>query len=594
MEQNGNQTPKEKPVDRKKFIAAGVLTAMAMAGLSQNTSNQNEDEKSSAKTKEAKLDVLKRPEVLKNDEKETSFDSEKIQFRRNEKTISEFEDIKTTAKKNLQITKDNELFNELSTRFRRIEKNIKTSSFKQFDEYVYLHIEPLLDQAANLLERGIKDRAEFGDTVIKQLSLAIELNQYWDLDEIHHREEQAGFYEIDAFVANTEFIAENLNLINTQNNKQFLQFILNRRFEHAGLNKLNAEYQKAAWVTGLVSAAFGGQTFTGYVEHTFDSIRKSVALHLQDSAFATKWHDFNVQFDLLQLQLSSFNPQIEFSRNKLLGLKRKSQWQNKDSGFRKERTLVARKYMDIKTKSATDEDGILNYGKRLDSLETRFENDFGEAYSRLTKVAQGASLVYGYNEMILPKYEDDPIQFFDNCLIWARHLINWLIRFNRKDQSFILPISIRNLMSKNEWVESCKKGIWNFNISDQFFSDQFHVRLRGLSVFPHGLKNNSLNGIVGANIKAPLKSYCKHLNGDVKDLDQSMLPTCKLGRVGERDFIRAPEVVGTTSLHNASPFGDWMINLYTPYRKFGKDSKDDDPDIDMKDLFIDLHISVRT
>src|SRR5688572_7244911 len=124
-----------------------------------------------------------------------------------------------------------------------------------------------------------------------------------------------------------------------------------------------------------------------------------------------------------------------------------------------------------KTKCASDENGVLNYGKRLTSLESRFLNDFSYAYARLEKIALGASLVYGYDEMKLPRYEDDQIQFFDNCLIWDQTTNNWLIKFNRRDQSYILPISIKSLMTKKEWSESCKIGIWNFKLSENLFLD---------------------------------------------------------------------------------------------------------------------------
>lgn len=45
------------------------------------------------------------------------------------------------------------------------------------------------------------------------------------------------------------------------------------------------------------------------------------------------------------------------------------------------------------------------------------------------------------------------------------------------------------------------------------------------------------------------------------ELDQSRVPRVRIGRVQREDSRRSPDVVGTVSLQNVSPLGQWQVAI---------------------------------
>jgi hypothetical protein len=172
----------------------------------------------------------------------------------------------------------------------------------------------------------------------------------------------------------------------------------------------------------------------------------------------------------------------------------------------------------------------------------------------------------------------------DAVVLWVREAINWLVRFSRLDQNYVLPISLKNL-KKKKLAERKESDNWNFTITEDLLPNQRHVRLRGIGAAV--VKEDGAKGLWQMEIIPPRNSVMRHLSGTKVDLDQTQIPQCYLGRVVDRNSFRDAEVSGINALHNASPFGAWTLAM-SHQSTYGMKSSS------LDDVQIDLHLAVRT
>src|SRR5262249_27192945 len=62
--------------------------------------------------------------------------------------------------------------------------------------FVYLHVEPLLDQAADLLDRAASNRATYDQLASEMMTQILELKEALELEEIREQEEKDGAYSV--------------------------------------------------------------------------------------------------------------------------------------------------------------------------------------------------------------------------------------------------------------------------------------------------------------------------------------------------------------------------------------------------------------
>ena len=143
-------------------------------------------------------------------------------------------------------------------------------------------------------------------------------------------------------------------------------------------------------------------------------------------------------------------------------------------------------------------------------------------------------------------------------MTWVRNAIRWLVAFNQTDQSFTRLVSIRSAIGELGWSNALKDVSTSGQIRLQFlilpelFAEHNHVRLRGISGFVYGSKDDSP---WSACIKLPKQGLVVMTSGRPLQIDQSTLPPCYLGRLSTYNNPRAPEIAGMISLMNASPIG---------------------------------------
>jgi hypothetical protein len=115
---------------------------------------------------------------------------------------------------------------------------------------------------------------------------------------------------------------------------------------------------------------------------------------------------------------------------------------------------------------------------------------------------------------------------------------------------------LQSLLGTGGWDNFRTTGSAQFAVTEQMFPQQSHVRLRGLSLHTLGL-----NGICAAQLQAPAASYYRHLGGNQVGVTQSDVGHLRIGAVRHYQSARGPEVAGSNSGYNVSPFGQWSITL---------------------------------
>lgn len=499
-----------------------------------------------------------------------------------QKTWSETVKALTTS---LLLTSTGTISGELSPRLYAIDHYFQFVAEKGDEAFSVFHVEPLLDQAADLLDRGLRDRATWDELGARWISLLLELHEYANLDEIHQREEAAGMYDLSAKQSYSDLMAEIAAASGANQNTDILTRLLNGNLSAKECWRINLEAQKAAWLSGVVPYSWGDQVFNGYKEPTVYGVKKKVADHASDAAEAQTEHSLNRERTYASVQKLSWEVNSQVATVRQDGQKAKYDWDALNANFLRERTLVARRLQDIKTRIATDPEGLLNHGKRLDALRERFNRDFRDALARLMVVREGLKSIYGFDAPLPAATQNS--KYFDDCLIWARSAIQWLIRFARQEQSFVYPISVREIVGEEAWNRGCKSGKWNIAVTREMFINMTNLRIRGLSAFAEVCASCDKDRLWRVMVSPPRDSIVYHHSGTSVKLDQSRITPAHLHRVTSRNAARDPDVVSISAWHNVSPLGVWTVEMTGAKSYTNAYSQ-------LKDINLDVIISYRT
>lgn len=447
----------------------------------------------------------------------------------------------------------------LTARLKRIDSGFKFTAQKADDDFSPFHVEPLVDQAADLLDRGLRDRGSWDELGSKWATLCLELAEFSQLDAVHQREEAAGVYEVPRLQSFSDLKAEQATQSGYQRAHYTLNSMVASEFSYEQQNKLFSAAQLAGCLSGLVPYSFGDADFNGYTSHTWNGESKVAYEHYKYAAAVQSWSSVAREEAYAQAQVATTRATADSARRRTEGLQAKFDWDDKNATFQRERTLVARQLQEIKARLATDPDGLLNHAKRLDSLRTRFQADFRDALARLKVVQEGLRNLYGFSEP-LPSNEASPT-YFDDALLWCRKAIQFLVRFSRQEQSVVFPLSIRQLLGHDRWERGFQGGTWEFDVPATRFEGMRAVRIRGISATADAIGVSDDSRIWQLAIAPPSQASYVGVDGTTVTLDQRRVPEARLLRVGERKSPRDPDVVGVASWFNISPVGRWKVRV---------------------------------
>jgi hypothetical protein len=459
------------------------------------------------------------------------------------------------------------------------------------ERYRYLQAELLLNQAADLLDRGIRDRSEWEDLAVRRFALGVELLEFAKLDQIHAQEIANGVYTLPAKQSQAELNAERKaaeigSNVQTVLSKADTTFYSDSAIEGQKTAARQAAYAPLVpgWANEAANVGAGGSIYPlpNFISGKTNDTRSNIATQAAD---VQTDNNLRLAKMLLNSQIVGASLSAETEKAREPGLLAKACWDQKDVDFKRARTQAARDLQTLKVKAAVDPGGALNYTERILPIIQRAKLDFEEAKAKLVAGARGMRLLYGYDDP-LPDHSALGPAFFDACLVWVRRSINFMVRFRQLEQNYVLPISVKEQSAQN-WESGRASGVWEFDLPVRLLPLMSHVRLRGLSAcvfIPE--RDDDRASLFQAVVSVPRQSNITHLMGHVEQLDQSDIPTCRIGRVAARGNVREPDVVGTSALYNASPIGRWRIEL-TPKSTTGVTLQK------VKDVILDLHLAYR-
>jgi hypothetical protein len=240
-------------------------------------------------------------------------------------------------------------------------------------------------------------------------------------------------------------------------------------------------------------------------------------------------------------------------------------------------------------RSNMSKDGPLDFSAQADRSLLRLRRDHADAVDRLIVASDGMSRIYGYTDHFLAQTSPTA---FDDAVLWAREAIRWLAAFSQKDQTFTVTVSLHRALG-NDWskIQTENKELF-FAVDPSFFKGHRYVRLRGLSASMR-LAPASGPFPLRCVVKPPNTAVFTRLADDGTDdpltVSQAAIPPCTLGRIMDCRVPLEPEVCGAISLMNASPIaedtnddGRWSLHV----QRITEDEL-----ADLQDIFLELRVT---
>ncbi|MBT3032750.1 MAG: hypothetical protein KME36_16745 [Candidatus Thiodiazotropha sp. (ex Lucina pensylvanica)] len=224
--------------------------------------------------------------------------------------------------------------------------------------------------------------------------------------------------------------------------------------------------------------------------------------------------------------------------------------------LQRKKLFRSKKTLDFKRDAMGDSEA-LNYLQNANNISKRVINDFQDAFDRMTAASKGLKIIYDYTEYDLSNLTidtQDPISIY---VTWVRDAIRWLSAFKQNDQAFSLMVSIKSEVPTEVWNNlidnSSTPLIFNFHVPVNNFDNHDYIRLKGIACFILG--DNLAKTPWSATLALPRDAHIRNKNGDIMRIDQNLLPRATLGRIENRSACRIPELVGAITLVNTSIFG---------------------------------------
>lgn len=490
-----------------------------------------------------------------------------------------------------------ELLKAMAASDRAIDANLSLSSERageSVETYSIFQVEALLDQAADLLDRGIKLRGEWDELRTKRFLVDADLVEFFQLDEIHRQEELAGYYLLESKLSAAALAAEDKTATVFANAARQLREFITANYTDATITRFvkiaSVQAFSGAYPLFAKDVQVGGEWQYVFKDEE-PGVKEAKCVREARYAREFKYHDLYTTKASLNAQLDTFDAASAAAKLRVeKGLLPKKQFDELDIGFRMRRTGVKRNLAAQKLASTANPGGALNYCERLDPIEERFRRDFTYALRRLAKAAEGLKSLFGYtvplpNSTLKLLGGGKSDGGFNDALLWVRDAINWMVGFSRLDAQSVHTVSLR-AMSESEWQRGKERKSWSFELAKTFLDrgrvSLRNLRLRGIDAFVSAADRSKTWQIA---IEAPKDSVVWHSSGSENPVVQNV-PPLWAGRVSVRDFPRNPDTAGADLFHNLSPIGRWGIQVVA-----GSGRGDDISALE--DVQLDLHLVSR-
>ena len=431
------------------------------------------------------------------------------------------------------------------------------------------HVEFLLDQAADLLDRGTRDRQAWDDLEEKRFALALAFREFFALDEIQRKEDQIKHDQMLAEKSKAEASAAKTELSEI---KKASKMISDSKANHEQTTAQRAT--DAMWAYWLPLYNRGNEDITDpSITAGRPSIKMAVVAPTMGHNMALR--EGTDRLEYLSETESFAKANVERSEGISKAADLKAAFDEHEAGFQAEKRQIARDIQAARLLGSWMEDGALNYSERMKPIEDRFRNDFVQALARLSVAELGMKQIYGYQESLPTVSAAARYKLFDDCLIWVRKAIHFVTEFNRQEQVFFAPISVRRTIGEKSWLAGKGQSVpsWLVGISDvagpgggSLFGtlnvgrQARHVRLRGAAVYVESTKG----GTWRVSAQPPRSSFVIWRGDNVRrTVDQGDVPALLAMKARNRSTSFQTDILGSSQLHNVAPFGDWDLKIDT-------------------------------
>lgn len=210
--------------------------------------------------------------------------------------------------------------------------------------------------------------------------------------------------------------------------------------------------------------------------------------------------------------------------------------------------------------------GALELGQPLDfwtqaaQSVDRVLRDYKDAVDRLLVASEGLTSIFDYSDAFVPLLSAvaaGSATGLEAAVDWTREAIRWLTAFSQLDQSFTVCLSLRQALG-NDW-KKLADGTYHFFAFDAgHVAGHRYVRLRSLSAWARLDSPDFFP--VACTIRLPKGATYTFESASAGDapsphVSQSSVPSCTLGSVLDWRVPGPPEECGAVSLRNGSPIG---------------------------------------
>jgi len=153
------------------------------------------------------------------------------------------------------------------------------------------------------------------------------------------------------------------------------------------------------------------------------------------------------------------------------------------------------------------------------------------------------------------KLSESPL---DNYVAFVGEQIGRVLRLIDRDQQFTVTKSVRSVVGEEAWNRGKADRRWKFSLNKDGFREMCNVRLRGVLA---SAEWTGRDGLLELTLRPPAKAVNISDSGSERAVDQSHLPPCYIGNVGTRNSVRPSDAGGAQVFYNASPLGEWALEV---------------------------------
>jgi hypothetical protein len=435
----------------------------------------------------------------------------------------------------------------------------------KINSFRHWHAESLLDQAADLLDRGLREQSELDELAVRAFTTGQDLLEFAKSDLVHQDEINSGRYEIPY----QDSLAEYNSLVESANKNKniadYLRSVVSPHYEGPIAERFKNQSQRFAYFSGQPpfredhdrggdwrlttpkvpwNTSWSGDGDKESLTHQIEAVGEQTSHGLLSQSY-------NVQTACMEKDSQSIT-----ALKRLEGLSKQKDWNFANVEFAMRRVAIAREIASQKAKAFTEPGGALNYASRIEPIRTRCAHDLQEAVARMLAAHKGLTEIYNYSEL-LPTTSDLPSptsgRILTDCVLRVRKAISFIVRLSSSEQIYVMPLSVKSLVDSTHgegtWTSVLNDAVmtneayatWSFRLTPEQFHNQSVVRLRGVTGYVVGA---SVDDVWAFAIRVPERGYYQSLSKSSRIVDQSAVPEVIAGRVYSRSSVRSPDVVG--------------------------------------------------